>query len=103
MMLGETVLTGASIENISRLQVMNTPAGYYLGTLYNEEDWQEPNSRETEYMTHSEATLLLTEWDFCIQDALQIMDKNPIDSCTEQEYWDAARYAYEQGSLGKAR
>lgn len=53
MLPGETVLSGAKSHaedpNVSPLKVMRSAAGWYVGTTYNGEWGEEPNSRETEY------------------------------------------------------
>lgn len=54
MMPGETILSGAPLEDgVSPFKVMHSPAGYYVGTEITNKDehgeWTEPYSRETEY------------------------------------------------------
>lgn len=50
--------------NYSELQVLRSPAGYYVGTLYNApEGYQEPGSRDSDYFptrADAEAYLKLT-------------------------------------------
>lgn len=59
MMPGETILSGATSQRedprISNFMVLKSGGGYYVGTLYNnDEGWQEPNSRETDYFDTKE-------------------------------------------------
>jgi hypothetical protein len=55
MMPGETVESGANngkygTNGYSELKVMQSPAGWYLGTTFNGGDFDEPGSRETHYL-----------------------------------------------------
>ena len=44
-------------EGYSEMQVLKSPAGYYVGTIYTDVDgFQEPGSRDSEYFgSHEEA------------------------------------------------
>ena len=55
-MIGETVLSGAPFPKGGRLEVMESPAGYYLGFR---DETGEPYSRETEYMEEYMAKAIL--------------------------------------------
>ena len=65
MIPGETIMSGANggkfgTEGVSKLQVMSSPAGYYLGTETTE---GHPYSRETCYFgSESEAEAALEDW-----------------------------------------
>ncbi len=67
MLPGETILSGAEFENgVSEFMVLESNAGWYVGTLYYGEDGlTEPNTRETGYFP--------TEAD--AQDALDVFKK----------------------------
>lgn len=42
-------------KNYSELQVLESPAGYYIGTIYTDESgFQEPGSRDSEYFESRE-------------------------------------------------
>ena len=64
MFPGETVHTGANggefgTNGYSQIQVMKSPAGYYLGTTYN----NMPGTRETEYFfNEKDAEDALSQW-----------------------------------------
>ena len=46
----ENVVSTEEQGNYSELQVLHSPAGYYVGTMYNNpEGYQEPGSRDSEY------------------------------------------------------
>jgi len=67
MFLGETVLSGAPshIEdsNVSEFKIMRSAAGWYVGTTYNEDGYEVPNSRETGYFgSEAEAAQALAHW-----------------------------------------
>lgn len=58
MLLGETILSGAPTDGVSEFKVMQSGAGYYVGTTFFDPDinCQVPNSRETGYFrTYEEA------------------------------------------------
>ena len=71
MLPGETILSGGVVDHhVSEFQVMGSPGGYYIGTIWTccgeceeckqekwmPKGWQEPNSRETDYFdTREEA------------------------------------------------
>ena len=68
MMPGETIMSGD--KHVSPFKVMNTPAGYYIGTTFTHckdacigcqgGGWEEPGSRETIYFkTRKEAEAYL--------------------------------------------
>jgi hypothetical protein len=52
------------LEEHNRLQILKSAAGYYLGTLYYDEEMEGwfPYSRDTMYLTKDEATDLLYRW-----------------------------------------
>lgn len=68
MLPGETILSGAPVdEHTSEFMVMKSFAGWYVGTMYRHKDehgeWEEPNSRETEYFaTEAEAQAALASF-----------------------------------------
>jgi hypothetical protein len=41
--------------NYSPLQVLRSPAGYYIGTLYTEHGFTEPGSRDSDYFPTRQA------------------------------------------------
>lgn len=41
-------------KKYSDLQVLRSAAGFYLGTIYNGDELQEPGSRDTNYFVHKE-------------------------------------------------
>lgn len=44
-------------ENYSDLQVMKSPAGWYIGTVYNSPDgYTEPGSRDSQYFSSENVT-----------------------------------------------
>jgi len=55
---------------VSNLQVMNTPAGYYLGrTCWDKENgFEEPYARETDYMTREQAEKALASGQYEVRD-----------------------------------
>lgn len=76
MMPGETILSGGGGSHYSEFMVLKSPAGWYIGTIWTacgkcdecrrddyEQGWQEPGSRETDYVeTEEEATKALEEY-----------------------------------------
>ena len=68
VMPGETIMTGANKgefgkRGYSELKVMESPAGYYLGTEYTMDAYPSPGSRETCYFgSESEAASALEDW-----------------------------------------
>jgi hypothetical protein len=53
-------LSDAEKERYSDLQVLSTPAGYYVGTTYTEDGFTEPGGRDSEYYrTFEEANAFL--------------------------------------------
>lgn len=73
MFQGETIMTGANNKEFgtngySKLKIMSSPAGYYLGTTFEGDDEGEdrcgemPGTRETEYMSEKEAKGALVLW-----------------------------------------
>lgn len=57
MQAGETVLSGAEHPG-TRLQVLESPAGFYIGYLHKN---GEPYSRESSYMTEAQAQAFLAQ------------------------------------------
>jgi hypothetical protein len=49
-------------KNYSDLQILHSPSGYYIGTIYNDPDgFQEPGSRDSDYFkTQGEAEKFLS-------------------------------------------
>jgi len=68
VMPGETIMTGANKgefgkRGYSELKVMESSAGYYLGTDYTMDAYPSPGSRETHYFNLiSEAESALEDW-----------------------------------------
>lgn len=69
MFPGETIETGANngeygANGFSELKVMQSAAGWYLGTTFKDEEepWETPGSRETHYMSEKAAKEALEEW-----------------------------------------
>jgi hypothetical protein len=58
MFPGETILTGAKSHeddpHISEFKVMHTPGGWYVGTTYDGDGYEEACSRETDYFDKEE-------------------------------------------------
>ena len=57
MLPGETILTGADATVASAFKVMQSAAGYYIGTTYHDEEMggDLPYSRETHYFADRES------------------------------------------------
>lgn len=54
-------------KGYSELKVLQSPAGFYIGTIYTDEDgFQEPGSRDSEYFpTKRAAEIALEQNDWC--------------------------------------
>jgi hypothetical protein len=68
MMHGETIETGANdgkynTNGYSKLKVMSSSAGWYLGTTFNGDGYEEPGSRETDYLSKGTAEAVLKLWE----------------------------------------
>ena len=48
-------------ENYSELKVMHSNAGYYVGTTYNGEGFEEPGSRDSDYFKNEKDAKLFLE------------------------------------------
>lgn len=60
MIPGETVLSGNKSATIADFEVMQSAAGFYIGTA---DEYGCPNTRETGYFeTYEEADIALTEF-----------------------------------------
>lgn len=90
MIPGETVLSGAEPPTLFRLQVLRSPAGWYIGTT----EHGSPYSRESLYFRE------LQEAQEACDDWLVVAD---VDGASSTEMVSRLRRAYQAGMLVGAR
>jgi hypothetical protein len=76
MVMNSKYITKKDKARYSDLQVLKSPAGYYVGTMY---ETGQPGTRDSEYMkTEAEAKILLATLDQVgFEAAAKILRKNP--------------------------
>lgn len=95
----KSILFELPLEKISRLQVVKTPSGWsYIGTVHEKLG---PNSRETAYMTEEDAFQKLDSWHVIIDHFLWHLGLPSLGTCSDEQYWQAARHAASIGALSK--
>jgi len=79
------------MEEHGYIQVLKSAAGYYLGTLYYDEEMEGwfPNSRDTGYLSKEDATDLLESWNNSSAPAVYVWPDG--DWCFEE---DLEHYGY---------